>query len=748
MILICLFITGGIFLSYYYLLSRLDAEDLLHRMLTSSVLTSAQIIMTELLFGLFHGLYLSALITVNLSIAIIIVVLGHHIAGRGASALLMDDGLRVKAAAAASLDGHNLLLGVLAVLVYGWILVASYFLPPRGIDDLAYHLPAIFEYVQSHAIRLLPVDMLGLFAFPENAELLFMWPLLFTYGQRWVDGMNVPFVLLSVLTVYALLRHFAVREKDALFAALLYALCPVVLMQAGVNYIDIIVSLFFLLSLYYSLLFHERRRSRDLYLAGLSIGLMCGMKYTAILLAVPLQALIVPALLKSKWRHGLGYLSAVVLTGGWWYLRNAWMLGDMLYPMHMISSMPRAIRGTQGGSMAQNVLYNIPYWFTRYPLADAGVGGYDGGFGLVFWGMGFSSWLYVTVRSLVALGRTSLSMFVTLSYLPLGFFVLLLLPPQWVDVDGRLAMFVVVIGLVSLCEILRIVKDEGYIAVIKGLCIVLSFITVSLMSISTRPSYRMNAAITDAINHAGASEYKYLGDSIEPHNALRPAWELLDLLTRDDRGGLDCYIASDSALLWSAPVYGSRLQNRVLNMHQERRRPIDAYVCTFHDKNKLEQPLTSPGPDPDPRVPVAMTIRDVIAKDGYVSVIRSDHTCLLLSKKVFERPEKQRVLEIYYRANWPDAIDAAERLDVRLEANIPVIAAGDIGYGVRSVDMRKGRPNRVLLSFEHKEEDVASEKKVQECYTFGRPLSGYRSWKVSQVVYKGKELEVFLNRRS
>jgi hypothetical protein len=61
--------------------------------------------------------------------------------------------------------------------------------------------------------------------------------------------------------------------------------------------------------------------------------------------------------------------------------------------------------------------------------------------------------------------------------------------------------------------------------------------------------------------------------------------------------------------------------------------------------------------------------------------------------------------------------------------------------------MRKGRSNRVYLSFENREEEVASEKKIQQCYTFQRPLSGYRSRKFTQVIYQGKELDVFLNRK-
>ncbi len=741
MLLLCLFITLLIFSSHYVLLAPVVRGSILSRTLAAALLTCAQIILSELFLGLFGLLYLSVVVLVNLLLVILVLLLLSRRAG-GASWSLQNDTLQVKEGLRSALNGPALLLGTLAILTYGWILAAAYYLPPRGIDDLCYHLPAVFEYYRSHEIRLLPL-FTPQFAFPENAELLFLWPVLFTHDQGMVDAANVPFVLLSVLTLYALARHFSLPKRDALFAALLYAFCPVVLMQAGVNYVDIIVSAFLLLSIYFTLRYSEDQHWLDATLAGLSIGLLCGMKYTAPFLVLPLQFLMVPALRKGRWRHAAAYLSIMLLAGGWWYLRNAVVLGEPMFPVHVHARVPEGLVNLRGGTIFQNIHYNLPYWIARYLLQDARVGTYDGGFGLVFWGMGLSSWLYVTFHSMFIRRTSGIPRLIVLSYVPIGFILLLSMPPRFIEYNGRLAMFVVAVGLFAFTEVLAAIHERVYKGIIKGISLVLSVASVSLLVVSLQPLYRFSEAFADARNGVKSSEFKYLAASYDPHVALRPAWELLDLLTRDNRSGLNCFIASDPEIYWSAPVYGSRLQNRVINMAREEAVPVDAYVCTFSDKKRLTSPfLAAPGPGG------TTTIRDVLAKSDYVSVVHSENCCLLLRRDIFVRPEKQRILLEYYRKAWPDAVDLANRLQAQLDPVIPFIASNEIGYALRSVDMMNHRPDRVLVAVDGREEVVAVEKKLRQCYTVDRPLSGYQWRKVAQSAYRGKELDVFLNRRT
>ena len=93
---------------------------------------------------------------------------------------------------------------------------------------------------------MLPVAMDGHFAFPLNAELLFMWPAILTHSQQFVDAVQVIIAFWGVAVVYGLARAVDTKPKTALFVAFLFLFTPVVLAQMGSDYIDIITGVFFL----------------------------------------------------------------------------------------------------------------------------------------------------------------------------------------------------------------------------------------------------------------------------------------------------------------------------------------------------------------------------------------------------------------------------------------------------------------------------------------------------------------------
>lgn len=715
-------------------------KDILFKFLAAATLSCAQIILSELILGLSGYLYLPLVISVNLLGAAVELGLCRRLSAHSGRGMLLSDIVRAKNSIRAGVDTPIIVLGILVSATYGWILVADYFLPPRGIDDLTYHLPAVFEYVSSHEIRLLPLNIQHL-AFPQNAELLFLWPVLFTHDQIMVDAVNIPFILLSVVTIYALARHFSFPKSNSIFVSMLYAVCPVVMMQAGVSYVDIIVSLFLLLSLYFSLRFFEHERTLDLYMAGLSIGLMCGMKYTAPFLALPLLLLLLPPLLKGKRFHVIGFLAIISLAGGWWYLRNAWLLGAPLFPINLHAPVPDGYVNLHGGSILQNIRYNLPYWISRYPLWDTGIGTHDGGFGLIFWGMCVTSWGVAAFRAFT-FDRSGLSKIVVLSYLPAGFLLLLSFPPRFVNFNGRLAMFVVPMGLLALNEVFSFIEDKVYTAILKCTCIVLTLITLSLLTVSASPSFGIKEVFADKSRGRDVSEFKY----IKFFSAHNPSWELLDLLTRREGGGLNCVIAANREIYWPSPVYGSRLQNRVMNMNPSLQGPVDVYSCSFSLTRLLGQ--ISAEPNAVGFSGQRQTILDVLANASYVPVVHTGHTCLLLRREIYEIPDNQKILLGYYRDSWPKEVEIGKSLEATLEPNIPVITANTVGYGVRFADIVRGRENRVYLAYGGGESILATMKNIRSFYTFQKPATGYRSQLVFEMVNKGKTLTVFLNKRS
>ena len=708
------------------------------------VMTCSQIVIVELVLGLFGKLSVPYLLLNNLLLVLILMVFASQINDESLPSVLKRDGNLIRLHLADALDLHTITLGIILLLTYGWILVAAYYLPPRGVDDLTYHLPAIFEYIQSHEIRLLPVALRPHFAFPENAELLFLWPMVFVRNVRMVSGLNVLFVFMSVLTLHGLLRHFEISRRDALFASMLYAFCPAVLMQAGVNYIDIIVSLFVLLALYCACLFSAFRKISYLYVSGLTVGLLLGMKYTAILLVLPLQLLIIPPLFRLKLRHAVVYALPVVILSGWWYLRNYMVLNDPFYPLNFLGPL---FGERSAVNLMDNVTVNLRQWTSQYFIDDIGVGSYDGGFGLVFWGVGFSSWLYMVGYSLLHSVKTGLSRCVVLAYLPLGFLLLLSLTAQDARYSGRFSLFIVAVGLFTFCETMKVLNDRGYRSLMKAACTGLSVVTISLLFVSDQPSYRLGTLINDKINNRNPSAYKYLSDSLYIQTALRYVWEPLDYLTRDDRVGLNCYLVSDYKLFAPAPVYGTNLQNRICYTDERARGGIDAVVFTYYPGNagSTDNPIwrrTIPLGDD---LHKSVNGHDLLGNDGYRVIAHSDRGCLVMQKSIYDDPHKQRLLLSYYLSTWPEAVAVAQKLAPELSESIPIVTSSRVGYGMRYLDISARRAERVLMLPDHMEGEIAALRNIKMCYTFERPLSGFTCRRIYRTVYMNRDLDVYLN---
>lgn len=729
----CLAVTALIYIAYYYLFSTASRATTSRNLLSAFVMSCAQVVMTELLLGLWHLLQLPFLIMANVALAGLVLLLARRRSPISLRATLKADIIGCRRSLAEAADIFTISIGVLVILTYGWIAAAAYYLPPRGIDDLVYHLPTIFEYIQSHEIKLLPVALRPHYAFPENAELLFMWPTIFAGTQRLVDGLNIPFVLVSILTVHALLRHFTIRRRDALFAALLYALTPVVIMQSGVNYIDVIVALFCLLSLYFALQFHGSGNIACLYAAGASIGLMLGMKYTMLLLALPLQLLIVPGLFRARWRHTAGYLWVILLLCGWWYGRNMVLFSDPFYPLNFLGF----LLGKPGESgIFNNIRVNLGNWVSQQLVGDAGIGSCDGGFGLVFWGVGFSSWLYYGIYSLINARGAGMGRLVSLACLPAGFLLLLSIPEIDAHVTGRLAIFVVAIGLFSFCETMKILNDPQCSAILKSMCIFLSLLNASLLTVSIKPHFNLGTVIQDRIQQQYPSDFKYFSPGTRTARSQQGlVCEALDYITRGDRTGLYCHLISDPFLFYPSSAYGSKLQNRLAYTHPPVRWAIEAYLYTYYPGlHDINLDATTSG-------------YDIIADNGYVVAAHWDYGCLILRRDIFDKPDKQRLLAEYYKQTWPEAITAARQISPVLTEEIPIVTSSQIGYGLRCLYAGQQRMGRVVTTPGTLESLAAAGRKIRRCYTLGKPLPGFNAEKVGRVIYANNELTVYLNRK-
>ena len=106
--------------------------------------------------------------------------------------------------------------------------------------------------------------------------------------------------------------------------------------QAGSANIDLITSVFYLAALSFAVEFWQKGGKISFYLAGITGGLLIGMKYSMLFFVLGLQPLILYPLLKGIGkgclRYGFIYLFFIFIAGGYWYGRNFLILGNPIWP--------------------------------------------------------------------------------------------------------------------------------------------------------------------------------------------------------------------------------------------------------------------------------------------------------------------------------------------------------------------------------------------------------------------------------
>jgi hypothetical protein len=721
-----LLVNAGLLAAWSWWLARVHGERGAANAAYAGLLFASQLVATGLALGAAGALRLPAVLAALGTVAAAVVA---HAALRGRPPAPARAPWRELAAPA------GLALAALAAAFCAWLLAAAWLLPPRGVDDLAYHLPPVYQYVQTGRIALLPLELRTQFAMPLGGDFLYLWPALFFGADTWVDAVGLGVALYGCAVLYALACALGAGRRDALVAALAFLLMPVVMAQAGASYTDLAIAACHLALLYAAVRAWRDGGALHVAMAGLAAGFGLGVKYN-MLVAV---AAALPVLALGAWRRGGAaalaraagtFTLALVPLPAYWYVRNALVTGEPLYPyalgpggLRPLGTMPEEAvlaEGAVAAGRALPALFAEPARLLGFLFRDPGLGTLNGGFGLVAWGLGLPALAWCLARAAREARRGDWLPLLLWGTAPVVFLLFL----QQTDLtrlqfNMRLALVAPALGLAALAVALGRVRADwpGAAAALRGAVVGASALALAHLAGARIPTFDVSAAAADRRAGTVTTPQRYYRGSEGDLPGLATAFEPLDFLTLGGPGW-SVYMAADWRVFMTAPLFGSGLQNRVWNFQAEPRRAPDALV--FHagfggGGRRLYY------------VRGTLTPAEVARDPAYALLARSGPTELWVSAaRLAEPATRARLAALYERREAAD-IAAFRAVAAALPPADAVVGSLPVLNALRYLELTGALAVPVHLARAGDEAALARRLGAARVITLGAPLAGAAS---------------------
>jgi hypothetical protein len=236
------------------------------------------------------------------------------------------------------MDGSDKLwLGLWCLIVGFWsghIVSDGLWHFPTDWDTLNYHLPAVNHWLQAHSLSTAAGQR---WFVPGNNELLALWAVSPFSGDFLATLNNLPCTALLACTAISLATRCGLSREVAHVCGITLTAHLVVLKQLIDNENDVAVAALFFAAILYALRLAQDGGTSNLSFAGISIGLLAGVKYYAMgyaLLAFASLGILAAVTRghRSCWKALILASLGAFLFSGYWYIRNFLIGGSPLYP--------------------------------------------------------------------------------------------------------------------------------------------------------------------------------------------------------------------------------------------------------------------------------------------------------------------------------------------------------------------------------------------------------------------------------
>lgn len=179
------------------------------------------------------------------------------------------------------------LLGIV-ILFVAVLLFQGLVYPPNNWDSLTYHMSRIMYWIGNESVDYFPSHILRHLYQPPFAEYFILHVNLLNGNDYLSNSIQLFFLVLTVLAIFAVLDCFKFSWSYKLLAAFLAITIPSVTLQATTTKNDIVCSFFIVCVLLFCIKSYRDYSFKNLTLLGLSVGLAFLTKGTAYLFLAPI----------------------------------------------------------------------------------------------------------------------------------------------------------------------------------------------------------------------------------------------------------------------------------------------------------------------------------------------------------------------------------------------------------------------------------------------------------------------------
>ncbi len=174
------------------------------------------------------------------------------------------------------------LLGLLGALAGALALyfVLIYIVPPNNVDALSIHLARVLKWKQLGSYFPWETRNVWQVSFPVNAQLTYLWTVLFTNTDHFIAYIPCLAGLVTALIVYLLAQEMGFDLRSSIFAGAVWLAFPVVQLHMTSVRHDLISTWLFMSSLYYFYRWVDRKQIIFMVLSALALGLVIGTNFS------------------------------------------------------------------------------------------------------------------------------------------------------------------------------------------------------------------------------------------------------------------------------------------------------------------------------------------------------------------------------------------------------------------------------------------------------------------------------------